>query len=360
MLTSIGIENFRSLKKAEVRKLKRLNIVTGRNGGGKTSFLEAVFLNCAAANSSLIFSIANFRGDKIIQLESDRVFRSCFNDLEENKHIHIYGEERRQARTRSRSLRIEAQTKLQTSAGLSSQELFISGVKFRFSGPSGEAVSELSLAIPNIQADQLSAGQVTSPVNLISPSSNSDLIHSQFVSPYVRDVEKEVHDQLAKAIKEKQLPGILEMVSIVQKGVENVTPITEWGQEHVYVDTGLKKLMPITVLGSGFFHILRIALAINEVQSGVLIIDELEDGLHYSILPKVAKLIYRALENKNRQIFIATHSSELIDVFLKSAQEIGFDDLCLINMAGSSEGVSTRYFDSEELQYGLDIDAEFR
>ena len=118
--------------------------------------------------------------------------------------------------------------------------------------------------------------------------------------------------------------------------------------------------MPITLLGSGFFHILRIALAINEIQSGVIIIDELEDGLHYSILPKVAELIYRALENKDRQIFIATHSSELIDVFLKAGNAVGFNDLCLINMTGSPQGVTTRYFDADELQYGFDLDAEFR
>ena len=135
--------------------------MTGRNAGGKTSLLEAVFLNCGAANSGLIFSVASFRGDRIIQLESDRIFRSCFNDLEENRHIHIYAEEKRQARTKSRSLRIEAQTKLQQVAGHSGREVFISGVKFRFSGPSGKALSEATLNVPTTAQplEQLIAGQ---------------------------------------------------------------------------------------------------------------------------------------------------------------------------------------------------------
>jgi len=54
-----------------------LNLVTGKNAGGKTSLLEAIFLNGRVANAGLAVSIAAFRGDRIIQLESDRIFRSC-------------------------------------------------------------------------------------------------------------------------------------------------------------------------------------------------------------------------------------------------------------------------------------------
>jgi predicted GTPase len=64
MITKIQIQNFRSLRDVSVAKLRRLNIVTGRNAGGKTSLLEAVFLNAGAANASLLFSINTFRGDR--------------------------------------------------------------------------------------------------------------------------------------------------------------------------------------------------------------------------------------------------------------------------------------------------------
>jgi AAA15 family ATPase/GTPase len=85
----------------------------------------------------------------------------------------------------------------------------------------------------------------------------------------------------------------------------------------------------------------------------------LEDGLHYSILDKVAELFFRALENKTRQFFIATHSGELIDVFIRVAQERKFDDLCVINLSGTNE-ITTRHFDASEAQYALELDAELR
>jgi AAA15 family ATPase/GTPase len=359
MLKSIRIDNFRGLKSVEIKGLRRLNLVTGRNGGGKTSLLEAVFLNCGAANASLVISIAAFRGDKVIQPESDRVLRANFTDLDESRHIQIHAEELRQARNRSRSLVIEAMTKEETLPGRSGREVFVSGVRSRFSGPSGKFVSTLNIHIPVLPP----GAPLPAPQDIIkidAPPKNPDLIYAHFVSPYFRDVEKEVHDQLVTAVKEKALPEILEMVSIVQSGIIDLSPVTEWNQPNVYVDVGLKKMLPVTVLGSGFFHTLRIALGINATQNGMILIDELEDGLHYSIFPKVAALLIKALENKRRQVFIATHSIELIEAFLTVAKESGFNDLCLINLSGTAEGVTVRYFDADEVQYAFDLNAELR
>ena len=70
MLRALRIENFRGIKRLEIRRLQRLNLVTGKNAGGKTSLLEAIFLNGRVANAGLAVSIAAFRGDRIIQLES--------------------------------------------------------------------------------------------------------------------------------------------------------------------------------------------------------------------------------------------------------------------------------------------------
>jgi AAA15 family ATPase/GTPase len=361
MLKSLRIQDFRGIKSADIKRLKRLNIVTGRNGGGKTSVLEAVFLNTGGANANLVISIAGFRGDRIIVPESDRIFRSCFYDLEESRYIHIYAEETKALKTRTRSLRIEALTKPKQSGTRAEHDIFISGVRCRFSGHSGEVVSEADIDFQPFNPVQPATPftPIQNPVKITVPP-QKDIITCHFLSPYYRDVEKQVHDQLVAAKKEKSLPNIVEMLSIVQSGVKDLAPITELGQPNVYVDVGLKSLLPVTALGAGFFHLLRVGLAINEVQDGVIVIDELEDGLHYSILPRLAELLFRALENKSRQIFIATHSRELIDTFIASAKEKNFDDVCVINMTGSTDGVSTRYFDFDEMQYALDLDAELR
>lgn len=358
MLRSLRIENFRRIKALDIRRLQRLNLVTGRNGGGKTSLLEAVFLNGGAANAGLILSLAAFRGDNVIQSESDRVFRSCFNNLETSRHIYISAEESFQKRSRSRSLRIEALTRSQTAPGRSAPQIFVSGVRSRFSGPSGEIVSEIELVPPPQRVPGIAPAPFN-PLRQVSPK-NPDLIFAQFVSPYVRDVQQEVYNQLVSAIKDKKLPSVLEVVSVIEKDVKDIIPLMELHQPNIYVDTGLSNLLPISVLGAGFLHLLRLALAIVAVQKGMIIVDELEDGVHFSILRDVARIIYRALENRDVQIFISTHSGELIEAFVEVAAELGYEDLCLLNMSPTSEGFSARYFDKGEIQYALDLNAELR
>ena len=67
-ISEANVEGFRGLKIDT--KLKRVNIVVGENGGGKTSFLESIFMtalfqsdvNDNDINSSLIYML-NSRGD---------------------------------------------------------------------------------------------------------------------------------------------------------------------------------------------------------------------------------------------------------------------------------------------------------
>jgi AAA15 family ATPase/GTPase len=44
MFKSVRIQNFRQFKDLKLDNLAQINLITGRNGAGKTSLLEAVYL----------------------------------------------------------------------------------------------------------------------------------------------------------------------------------------------------------------------------------------------------------------------------------------------------------------------------
>ncbi|HKN26869.1 MAG TPA: AAA family ATPase [Roseiarcus sp.] len=163
MLKSIQVSNFRSLHEAKVQKLKRLNLVTGSNGGGKTSLLEAVFLNAGAANAALVFSINGFRGDNVITPESDRVFRSWFWQLDPKNRIQITSDAVAHARTRSRTLLIDPLLRSQVTPGRSESETIISGMRFNFTGPSGKAISSAQINVPAPPSTPVGQPQTQSP-----------------------------------------------------------------------------------------------------------------------------------------------------------------------------------------------------
>jgi predicted ATPase len=361
MLTGLQIQNFRSLRNTSVSKLKRLNLITGRNAGGKTSLLEAVFLNAGAANASLLFSINTFRGDAVLHPETDRVFSTCFSDLDVRKTIILSADERRQLKSRSRVLTITGQTNTQVKLGQSRPSTFLSGVQMRFEGPNGSSTSSASLDFPTDPSAVIPAGQILLPVKVSGGPKPKDVIFGQFLSPYIRDAYQETYNSLTAVIKEKGLAEILRTLELIQAKVKGLEALTEQGQPMIYVDTGGPKLLPASVLGAGFFHILRLALSMSQIDRGILLVDELEDGLHYKTFPRVVSTIIEFLQTRtDTQAFIATHSAELIDAALEAAKVSDFHDFCLLNLIATPEGNQIRYFDPEEIAFAKDLDAELR
>lgn len=91
---------------------------------------------------------------------------------------------------------------------------------------------------------------------------------------------------------------------------------------------GESKPLPLSVLGDGVQRVLLIALALvnakNEVegQEGkIVLIDELESGLHFSVQEKLWELIFEYANSWKIQFFITTHNRDTINTFYYVANE---------------------------------------
>jgi AAA15 family ATPase/GTPase len=67
---------------------------------------------------------------------------------------------------------------------------------------------------------------------------------------------------------------------------------------------------------------LGIALALVNAKDGLLLIDEFENGLYYTIQPDIWKLIFRIARRLNIQVFATTHSWDCIEAFQVAASSI--------------------------------------
>jgi len=89
----------------------------------------------------------------------------------------------------------------------------------------------------------------------------------------------------------------------------------------VYADIGVDRLIPINVMGDGIRRILAMLAAISERKNGILLIDEIENGLHYTTLSILWKAILKAASDNNVQLFITTHSYECVQAIAKTYQD---------------------------------------
>ncbi len=59
----------------------------------------------------------------------------------------------------------------------------------------------------------------------------------------------------------------------------------------IYADIGLGRLLPVRLMGDGMSRIFSIALAIASAPGGIVLVDEIENGIHHSVMEKVWKAI---------------------------------------------------------------------
>ena len=102
MLTNLRINNFRGLKGLEINPLGRVNLLAGKNGAGKTSVLEALWIFSAPDMPDLTVRAAGLRG--IYPTSAETIFIDIFNEFQRKHTIEISANAK--ARSKPRELRI--------------------------------------------------------------------------------------------------------------------------------------------------------------------------------------------------------------------------------------------------------------
>jgi len=73
---------------------------------------------------------------------------------------------------------------------------------------------------------------------------------------------------------------------------------------------GIDEPIPIGSLGDGTWRLLGLALSLIHAKGGVLLVDEIDTGLHYSVMPSMWKLVLEAAKSLDVQVFATTHSRD--------------------------------------------------
>jgi AAA15 family ATPase/GTPase len=76
---------------------------------------------------------------------------------------------------------------------------------------------------------------------------------------------------------------------------------------------------PIRSMGEGVLRLLQIFLHAFLSRGGYLLLDEFENGLHYSIQEEVWEKLFKLARELDIQVFATTHSEDTIKAFCKVA-----------------------------------------
>jgi AAA15 family ATPase/GTPase len=95
---------------------------------------------------------------------------------------------------------------------------------------------------------------------------------------------------------------------------------------------------------------LGISLALVNAKDGILLIDEFENGLHYSVLPGLWRLVFHIANHLNVQVFATTHSWDCIEAFQQAVHEVAESEGLLIRLESKKGKIVTTLFDERKLE----------
>jgi predicted ATPase len=144
---------------------------------------------------------------------------------------------------------------------------------------------------------------------------------------------------------------VLDSLRILDPRIERVTLVgSREGRERLPIVkiADFDQPLPLRSLGEGMNRIFGIALALVNAKGGMLLMDEVESGLHYSIQENVWDFIFQTAKRLDVQVFATTHSRDCFEAFANisnKSEEKG----ALIRLENKKGKISTVAFDEKEL-----------
>ena len=159
---------------------------------------------------------------------------------------------------------------------------------------------------------------------------------------------------------------IIETLKIIEPNCTKVNLVkNENNSEGFVIHTVAEdKPIPLNSMGDGMLRIFQLALNAISANGGFLLIDEFENGLHYSIQEKVWSWLFDLAAFLDIQIFATTHSWDSVESFSKVASKKNGEGVLFrvgrgIKTSDIGKIVATE-FDEEELAIITQDDVEVR
>lgn len=360
MYTDVTIRNFRGFHEFQVKDLGLVNILTGRNGTGKTALLEALFLLTGGDNSTLVLNLATMRGlmgapIKLSNLSS-QLWETLFHDLDSQEPIELFG-------TWAAGKRRTRQT-VRLSLAYQSSELIRGGdqLDLQSAGLDSTAPEEAYLQWEHQQSGRMKfRARIFIDENglRIDPRPRKAFSQGFYLATRFRLSPQADADRLGNLELRGDVEGFLDALRIVEPEVRRVTTVSRGGVPVVHADIGLKTLLPLALLGDGVSRLASLMLGIADCRNGVALIDEVENGFHYSTHEAVWKAILATAGHYQAQLVVSSHSLECVRAAARPLSE-GEHDVRLIRLERKPEGPVGHVFGQEQVLAALQSDVEIR
>lgn len=317
MFDSLTVENYRGFQHYEMRNLGRVNLLVGKNDSGKTSMLEAVQTLATVGSPRAFLGAAKRRG------EVDHGKSSDFLEMSHFFHGHQINRGSRfilSSRQPDASVVVSVEDIDQASQSdppFNHHEIepaeYHMKVEVKWQGELGQ------WKLPLSRQGMGKRRSLTS--KRLVPSIDSEAKNVLFVAADAGEprglgklwnliLEEAAEDQVAAAMQ------------ILQPDIEDVVFKTNaLSRRVVGKSAGIlvtrrpgtaPRRVPLGSYGDGMLRLLVLTISLINCRNGVLLVDEIDTGLHHSVMTDMWRLVVTTAQRSNIQVFATTHSHDCL------------------------------------------------
>ncbi len=329
MIKTFAIRNYRLFNEFKLDKLSRVNLFVGKNNAGKSCLLEALRIYVTGASASVLAAIVSNReedwNDSTTPATLAEIFRldSPFRFLFHGYHFPQDGTgaiELGVIDNGAKSIKIMPRF-YQVTTDKDGRQVYLP-IDNITDNKSQSPLFDLEVGL------ELSEGKnsrfITSLFNVTSNRRRlaaESVQEVQIVPP--QTVENETVEKLWDNINitglEEEVVRCLQLIDpnvhkiafvgggIGLEGKKQRIPIIRYANS--------EERIPLKSLGDGLTRLFHIVLSLLNARHGYLLIDEFENGLHWSIQPALWKIIFLLAQKWDVQVFATTHNRDCIRGF---------------------------------------------
>lgn len=358
MITSASIENFKGFKHLDLPDISRITLLGGRNNVGKTSVLEALFLFFNRMEPGMLLRHLSWRGIETIQLEPDIVWAPLFRNYHMRQPIII---------------------SIRENAHREKMEIVLNP---SYTPKSIEVQSTLfDENLPQLRTDQKPFSPYTIDVTYTSGNKIQKthlIMRSNRIQMQVEQTEVQAYPALFIGARVKTNPTedavrfgqldimgkqdmVVKMLQTLEPRLTSLSTVATGRSTLIHGDIGIGRKFPVAFMGEGMDRLLSIILALATTRNGMVMIDEIENGFHHSVMAKVWEAISAAAREFNCQIMATTHSYECLQAAVAGVSLAGLpQEFRYIRLDQRDKDITATTYSHDELRTAVELGWEVR
>jgi AAA15 family ATPase/GTPase len=379
MLKSFQISNFRLFQHLEIGRLNRVNLIVGKNNAGKSTFLEAVALYASNASPSVFLNLVESRQENWVSEAQPQSQNFSGNSI---RHL-FFDRELPQIGSQGILLgEVSSKTKLHISVAAyqnidddedTIRKIRVSGVQLDLLNEDPSSFEVFLVAEENAKTRRLFRLD-REDIKDIRRNISMGMYqrqHSDFkLSWELVSTEKMSNRRLAALWDLTSLTNletdVISSLCIIDSRVSGVAFVEDISQKRSGENRiplvkleGIDEPLPLKSMGDGMTRLFHIIVALVNAQNGLLLIDEFENGLHWSIQPRVWDIVFQLAEKLNVQVFATTHSRDCVQGFDSAWNK--YPTLGAFFRLDAKDGsIRATEYTAETLTDAIDMDVEVR